>query len=217
MNGRPRLRPAPGRAPDLARRSVQFLVGVAGMGLGVATMLEANIGVGPWSVFHDGLARVTPLSFGQTVVVVGVGVALLAWRWTGQRPGAGTVLNMLLVGPFIDLFRASGLVPAQDALLPGIVQLLAGVAILGTATGMYIGARFGAGPRDGFVLGLARVLKRSVRQVRTGLELTVLVLGAVLGGSVGLGTLLFALTIGPSMQVSLRLFRQRAPATAAGD
>lgn len=187
------------------------------MGLGVATMLEANIGVGPWSVFHDGLARVTPLSFGQTVVVVGVGVALLAWRWTGQRPGAGTVLNMLLVGPFIDLFRASGLVPAQDALLPGIVQLLAGVAILGTATGMYIGARFGAGPRDGFVLGLARVLKRSVRQVRTGLELTVLVLGAVLGGSVGLGTLLFALTIGPSMQVSLRLFRQRAPATAAGD
>jgi uncharacterized membrane protein YczE len=201
----------------MARRSVQFVIGLAGMGLGVATMLEANIGVGPWSVFHDGLARVTPLSFGQALMAVGVGVALLAWRWTGQRPGPGTVLNMLLVGPFVDLFRASGLLPEQHALLPGIVQLLAGVAIMGTATGMYIGARFGAGPRDGFVLGLARVLNRSVRQVRTGLEFTVLVLGAVLGGSVGLGTLLFAVTIGPSMQVSLRLFRRRVPAPAAGD
>src|SRR6056297_2695516 len=125
MNGSPRLRPAPGRAADMARRSVQFVIGLAGMGLGVATMLEANIGVGPWSVFHDGLARVTPLSFGQALMAVGVGVALLAWRWTGQRPGPGTVLNMLLVGPFVDLFRASGVLPAQEALLPGVAQLLA--------------------------------------------------------------------------------------------
>jgi uncharacterized membrane protein YczE len=124
---------------------------------------------------------------------------------------------MLLVGPFVDLFRGSGLLPAQEGLLPGVVQLLAGVAIMGTATGMYIGASFGAGPRDGFVLGLSRVLGRSVRQVRTGLELTVLALGALLGGSVGLGTLLFAVTIGPSMQASLRLFRRRVPAPAAGD
>ncbi len=185
------------------------------MGLGLAVMLEAGIGLGPWAVFHEGIARVTPLSFGQALMIVGVVIAALAWWWTSERPGPGTVVNMLLVGPFVDLFRAVGVVPVQDGLTLGTVQFLIGAMIVGISSGLYISARFGAGPRDMFVLGLSRLLGRSVRRTRTAVEVVVLVIGVVLGGSVGLGTVLFALVIGPSMQTSLRLFAPRPPARAA--
>lgn len=213
-------RSEPSRADALRRaafwgRVAQFLTGLAGMGLGLAVMLEAGIGVGPWAVFHEGIARVTPLSFGQALMSVGVVIAALAWWWTAERPGPGTVVNMLLVGPFVDLFRAVGVVPAQEALALGTVQFLIGAMIVGIASGLYISARFGAGPRDMFVLGLSRLLGGSVRRTRTGVEVVVLIVGVVLGGSVGLGTLLFALVIGPAMQTSLRLFAPRRRAAAA--
>jgi uncharacterized membrane protein YczE len=181
------------------------------MGLGIATMLEAGVGVGPWAVFHDGIARVTPLSFGQALMAVGVVVLGLAWLWTGERPGPGTFVNMAVVGPSVDLFRASGWLPVQEALAPGIVQALIGVAIIGLASGGYITVRFGAGPRDAFVLGLSRLAGWSIRRTRTVVELAVLAIGVALGGSAGLGTLIFAVTIGPSMQTSIRFFRALRP------
>lgn len=189
----------------------QFVLGLMGMGLGIATMLEAGVGVGPWAVFHDGIARVTPLTFGQALMAVGVAVLGLAWLWTGERPGPGTFVNMVVVGPSVDLFRASGWLPVQEALGPGIVQALIGVAIIGLASGGYITVRFGAGPRDAFVLGLSRLAGWSIRRTRTTVELVVLAIGVALGGSAGLGTLLFAVSIGPSMQTSLRLFRALRP------
>lgn len=195
-------------------RLLQFVLGLVGLGLGIATMLEAGVGVGPWGVFHDGIARVTPLTFGQALMAVGVVVLALAWRWTGERPGPGTFVNMLVVGPSVDLFRASGWLPTPDALLPGVAQALLGVALLGFASGAYISARFGAGPRDAFVLGLARVFGASIRRTRTVLELVVLAVGFLLGGTAGVGTLLFAFTIGPSMQASLRIFGPRPVAHA---
>lgn len=208
------------RAPWFYLRLAQFLVGLTAMGLGLAVMLEAGVGVGPWAVFHEGLARVTPLTFGQALVGVGVVVVSLAWWWTGQRPGPGTFVNMVMVGPWVDVFRASGWVPSPTEFVPGVAQFLLGVAIVGTASGMYITARFGAGPRDGFVLGLSRLLGRSVRRTRTYLEIAVLASGFLLGGTVGIGTALFAVTIGPSMQFSMWAFTQaapRAPRPAAGD
>jgi len=212
---------APGswRRPAFWGRVVQFVLGLMGLGLGIATMLEAGVGVGPWAVFHDGIARVTPLTFGQALMVVGVAVLGLAWLWTGERPGPGTFVNMAVVGPSVDLFRASGWLPAQEALAPGIVQALIGVAILGLASGVYITVRFGAGPRDAFVLGLSRRAGWSVRRTRTTVELVVLAIGVALGGSAGLGTLLFAVTIGPSMQTSIRLFRvlRPPPLATSGD
>ena len=188
------------------------------MGLGLAVMLEAGIGVGPWAVFHEGIARVTPLSFGQALMSAGVVIAGLAWWWTSERPGPGTLVNMLLVGPFVDLFRTVGVVPTQEGLALGTAQFLIGAMIVGTASGLYISARFGAGPRDMFVLGLSRLLGGSVRRTRTAVEVVVLIVGVVLGGSVGLGTVLFALVIGPAMQASLRLFApRRRTAAAVGD
>lgn len=201
-------------------RVTQFLLGLTAMGLGLAVMLEAGVGIGPWGVFHQGLARVTPLSFGQALMAVGVLVVSLAWLWTGQRPGPGTFVNMVIVGPWVDVFRTSGLVPAPEAFLPGVAQFLVGLTITGVASGMYITARFGAGPRDGFVLGLSRLLGGSVRRTRTVLEIAVLSAGFLLGGTVGVGTALFAALIGPIMQFALRLFtRLPSPAVrpAAGD
>lgn len=211
-------RPSPLRRlsrPSFLGRLLQYLLGLVGLGLGIATMLEAGIGVGPWGVFHDGLARVTPLTFGQALMAVGVVVLALAWRWTGERPGPGTFVNMLVVGPSVDLFRASGWLPTPETSMLSVGQALLGVALLGLASGAYISTRFGAGPRDAFVLGLARLFGASIRRTRTVLELVVLAVGVGLGGAWGLGTLLFAFTIGPSMQTSLRIFRPRRPLAPA--
>lgn len=193
----------------------QYVAGVTGLGLGLAILLEAGIGLGPWGVFHDGIARVTPLTFGQALMGVGVVVLTVAWLWAGERPGPGSFANMLIVGPAVDLFRATGWIPVQDGLAAGFVQALIGVMVLGLASGMYITTRFGAGPRDSFVLGLARLFGGSIRRTRTIIELVVLVIGIALGGTFGLGTLLFALSIGPSMQTSMRFFRRLRPVPQA--
>lgn len=195
------------RAPAFWGRFVQFHLGLMTLGLGLAVMLAAGVGLGPWTVFHEGLSLVTGLSFGRTLQLVGLVVLALAWWWTGQRPGLGTFINMLLVGPWVDVFRA-GWMPAPQAWLPGMTQFLVGLSLVGMGSGLYITAELGAGPRDGFVLGLARKLRRSVRRTRAFLEFTVLALGYLMGGTVGAGTVAFALLIGPLMQFFLRLFRR---------
>lgn len=188
------------------QRLVQLNLGLMALGLGIALMLEANIGNGPWTVFHQGAALLAGLSIGRMMQLVGLAVLGLSMLLAHTRPGVGTVLNMLLVGPWVDAFRALPFFPRADAWWWGVPEFLLGTALAGLATGLYITARLGEGPRDGFVLGLARVLRVGVRTARTGLELTVLLSGWLMGGSVGLGTVLFALLIGPLMQFFLRLF-----------
>lgn len=205
-----RLRPV--ARPALLLRGLQLHLGLALLGLALATMVEAGVGMGPWGVLHVGLAEATGLSFGRTVQLVGIVVVALAWALFRVRPGGGTLVNMLLVGPWADLFLAQAWLPRAAGWPLQLLQFAVGVALVGFATGMYVAARLGAGPRDGFVLGAAARLGRSVRRVRTGLELLVLALGALLGGPIGLGTLLFALLVGPAMQASLRLFRYRPAA-----
>ena len=196
------------------RRLVQLNLGLTVLGFGIATMLEAGIGLGPWTVFHQGLSFVTGLSIGRAMQGVGLVVLLLSWLLTGTRPGLGTALNMLLVGPWVDLFRSLPIVLHPSSYVVGIAVFLAGLVMQGLGTGLYITASLGAGPRDGLVLGLARLLSTSVRVTRTGLELLVLLSGWLMGGRVGLGTVLFALGIGPLMQLFLRVFGSRAPADA---
>lgn len=198
---------AAGTRRSLLRRLLQFPLGIAGMSLGLAVMLEAGIGVGPWAVFHDGIARVTPLTFGQALVLVGVVIGLLAWLWTGERPGPGTLVNMLSVGPLVDLFRSVPAMPTPEVWLAGLVQFLVGLLIVALGTGAYITARFGAGPRDMFMLGLSQKLGFTVRRTRTLIEIVVLACGMLLGGSVGVGTVIFAVAIGPTVQTMLRIFR----------
>lgn len=198
-------------------RLTQLNLGLLTLGLGIALMLEAGIGLGPWTVFHQGLSLVTGLSFGRVMQGVGLLVLLLSVVLTRTRPGLGTALNMLLVGPWVDLFRSQAFFPQAPNLPLGVAEFVLGLTLQGLGTGLYITARFGAGPRDGLVLGLSRLLRASVRATRTGLELLVLVSGWLMGGSVGLGTVLFAVGIGPLMQLFLHVFHRPAPAAHARD
>lgn len=195
------------------RRFLQLQLGLMIFGLAIAVMRKAGIGLDPWSVFHVGLSEQTGLSFGRITQLIGLVLLGVEFLLFGIRPGLGTILNMLLVGPWVDFYYAQAWLPEAQGLLWGIAQFMLGVMGVGLASGLYIAARFGAGPRDGFVLGLAERIKQSIRVTRGGLELTVLVLGYLLGGPPGLGTVLFALTVGQFMQFFLWLFRYKKPAS----
>lgn len=194
---------------------VRLQVGLFLFGLAVSLMLEAQIGLDPWSAFHDVLARRSGLSFGRISQTVGLLLIVFSRFALAVRPGLATVLNMLTVGPWIDLVRPHVAFVEPGLGVPGVVQFLVGIAVLGIATAVYIGARLGAGPRDGLVLGISIRIEKSVRASRIGVEVVVLIAAAILGGSIGLGTLLFAFLMGPTMQASLRLFRVSADPSPA--
>ncbi|WP_245527736.1 YczE/YyaS/YitT family protein [Aeromicrobium marinum] len=185
---------------SLSGRLLRLVVGLWLYGATMALLVEAGLGLDPWDVFHEGLADRLPLTFGQVVIVVGAAVLLL-WIPLRQRPGVGTVLNVLLIGIAADVTLAW--VPTPDDLIVQIGFLVVGTVGNGLAGALYIGADLGTGPRDGLWSGVVRRTGLSVRLVRTGLELTVLVLGFVLGGTVGVGTVVYALAIGPLVQFFL--------------
>ncbi len=179
--------------PPRGRRLCQLFAGLILYGVSDGMLLLAGLGVDPWDVFHQGLARHFGLGVGTWALIVGAAVLLL-WIPLRQRPGFGTISNVLVVGLVIDLMLAVFHQPHAMALR--IVMMLAGVLLNGVATGAYIGAGLGPGPRDGLMTGLA-ARGHSIRVVRTCIELTVLVIGWILGGTVGAGTVVYALAIGP--------------------
>jgi len=185
----------------------QLLGGLVLYGISSSLLVLAGLGLDPWDVFHQGLARHTPLAIGTWAIVVGAAVLLL-WIPLRQRPGIGTLCNVVLVGGTMDLVL--GQVHAPHALAARIACLVVGIFLNGVATGAYIGAGLGPGPRDGLMTGLA-ARGHSIRVVRTGLEVTVLVTGWLLGGTVGIGTVLYALSIGPLAHVFIPLFARGRP------
>ena len=187
----------------LRRRLVQLYAGLVLFGASDAMLLLATLGVDPWDVFHQGLARQFGLGVGTWAIIVGA-VVLLAWIPLRQRPGIGTVSNVLIVGAVIDLVMAT--VPPPHGLVVRVLVMLVAVLLNGVATGAYIGAGLGPGPRDGLMTGLA-ARGHSIRVVRTSIELTVLVCGWLLGGTVGVGTVVYALGIGPLAHVFIPLLR----------
>ncbi len=197
----------PGRN-ELRRRLLQLFPGLAACGVGLALMVRARLGLGPWDVLHQGLSTRTGLPIGTLVILVGL-VVILGWVPLRQRPGIGTVCNALLIGLVIDAVLAV----APEGLATRWAFLLAGVALMGLGSGLYIGAGLGPGPRDGLMTGLA-ARGHSLRLVRTLIELSALAAGWVLGGNVGVGTLLFALGIGPLVQAFLGRMTIPAPIPA---
>jgi uncharacterized membrane protein YczE len=187
----------------LLRRLVQLYVGLCCYGAGIAFQVRSNLGLDPWDVFHQGIARRLHVSLGLVVIVVGA-LVLLAWIPLRQLPGLGTVSNVVLLGLSLDAVQA--ILPTAHEMALRIGYLVIGIVAVGAATGLYIGADFGPGPRDGLMTGLARRTGRSIRLIRTAIELTVLAFGWLLGGTVGVGTLAFAVSIGPLTQLFLRLF-----------
>jgi uncharacterized membrane protein YczE len=197
-------------APDLGARLVQLVVGLVSVGFALALIVQADLGLDPWNVFHQGVSERTGIGLGW-VVILASGVILLLWIPLRQRPGIGTVLNALLIGLAIEAGIA--VLPSPSGLAARVAFLAVGIVINGIAIGMYIGAGLGPGPRDGVMTGLA-ARGHSVRVVRTGIELTALVTGFLLGGSVGIGTVVFAVTVGPIVHVTLPRF-DRGPAGPA--
>ncbi|WP_328536339.1 membrane protein YczE [Streptomyces sp. NBC_00344] len=191
------------------RRLPQLFTGLALYGFSLALMVRASLGVNPWSVLYEGLERHTSLSFGTISGVVGV-LVLLLWIPLKQRPAFGTFANIIVLAYTSDLGlllvpRHLG-IPARGGLLAG------GVLLNGLSVAVYVGARFGPGPRDGLMTGAAGATGRSMRSIRTLMEITVLIVGRLLGGNVGAGTVLYALAVGPVTQFFLPWFAYRSTA-----
>ncbi len=191
--------------PPRLRRLCQLSAGLVLYGVSDAMLLLPGLGADPWDVFHQGLSRRLGLGVGTWSILVGA-LVLALWVPLRQRPGLGTLANVVAIGSVIDLTLA--VVPAPHGLALRTVVLLAGVGLNGVATGAYIGAGLGPGPRDGLMTGLA-ARGRSIRVVRTAIELTVLAAGFALGGTVGVGTVVYAVAIGPLAHVFIPLLRIR--------
>ncbi|WP_238007753.1 hypothetical protein KZZ52_50390 [Dactylosporangium sp. AC04546] len=190
-----------GKTNRFGRRFVQLQLGLVLYGLSMALLIRAHLGLDPWDVFHQGVSERTGLSFGTVVIITGA-VVLLLWIPLRQRPGLGTVSNVIVIGLAADL--ALRLVPDAGAWWLRGALVAVGILLNGFATALYIGARMGPGPRDGLMTGLARRFPRlSIRLARTAVEVSVLALGWLLGGSVGVATVLYALGIGPLTQLFL--------------
>ena len=195
------LRPMfiPIRGDNLARRLIQLNIGLVLFGLGIGMMLQSDWGLPPWDVLHQGLAEQFGLTVGVWSIIVSA-LVLLAWLPLRERYGIGTLLNAVIIGVIIDL--AALVIPAPDQLLWRVVLNLAGIALIGFASGLYIGANLGPGPRDGLMTAIAR-RGPSIRATRWAIEITVLIIGILLGGTFGPGTIAFALLIGPIVQFFL--------------
>jgi uncharacterized membrane protein YczE len=183
------------------KRGILLLVGLCGYGVSMAMMVRAGLGLDPWDVFHQGLTRHTPMTLGVASAVVGV-VVLLAWIPLRNRPGIGTVANVIVIAVTVDATLA--VLPAPSMLPVRIAMMIGAVVLNAISTVLYIGAGLGPGPRDGLMTGLVARTGLSVRLVRTGIEATVLAVGWLLGGTVGIGTVIYAFGIGPLVQWFLR-------------
>lgn len=190
----------------LAVRWLSLLVGLALFAVGIMMLLQSRLGLSPWDVLNQGISKHTPLEFGTANTVVALVVLVLAWR-LGASIGLGTVANAVLIGLFVDLLmRAHAFAGVEDeAMVLRALVLVAGILVIGVASALYIGASLGAGPRDSLMLVLSHRTGRRVGLVRTVLESAVTVVGFVLGGKVGVGTLAFAFGIGPAIEASFWL------------
>lgn len=196
------------------RRLSQLMVGLVLYGWSMAMLVRSGLGLDPWDVFHQGLTHHVPLSFGQVTIAVGA-LVLLLWIPLRQRPGIGTVLNVFVIGIAADIGLA--VMPDVTALLGQVAMLAGGVVFNGLAGALYVGARLGPGPRDGLWVALTKRTGHSIRLVRTVLEVTIVAIGWLLGGVVGIGTVVYAVAIGPLVQLFMPWVEVRLPDAVVTD
>jgi len=187
----------------MPRRILQLLIGLPLYGVGAALTVDAGLGVDPWTVLAEGLSLRTGIGVGWMTNILGL-LILLVWIPLRQHPGIGTVANILVVGTAMQV--TLWVLPPINGLLAQFAMLVGGILLVAIASGLYIGARFGPGPRDGLMTGLRSRFGMPIWAARASVELTVLIIGWLLGGTVGLGTVLFAASIGPLVHVTLPLF-----------
>jgi len=190
-------------------RVIVFVIGVFILALGAATVMNGRVGVATWDVLHIGLSNLTKLSVGRCVQIVGVVMVLMTSFFEKKRPSMGTVLNLLMVGFFLNTILDSNLIPSFAGMIPRVILLIAGIVLMGIGSGMYVASKIGAGPRDGMTLFIAKRFSISVRLSRTLLEITALTTGWIIGGPVALGTFVSVPLIGPVMQASLKFWTRQ--------
>jgi uncharacterized membrane protein YczE len=189
-----------------------LLLGLVCFGVGIAIMAAAGVGLGPWEVLNQGISRHTGLAMGTVSILIGLPILLL-WIPLGEYPGIGTALNVLVIGTATNLVLP--LLPTPSALPAQVAMMLVGVTSIGLGSGLYLGTHLGPGPRDGLMTGMHARYGWSIRRARTLVEVTVLIVGFVLGGTVGIGTIVFAFGIGPLVQLFLRFLDHESRASIA--
>lgn len=187
----------------MTRRLIQLFLGLALYGFSIGLVIRSELGGNPWDVFHQGLSARTGIGLGTIIIIIGAAVLLL-WIPIRQRPGIGTISNVFLIGIWADI--SLWLIPPVQSLPLAWAMLVAGISLNGVAGGAYIGAGLGPGPRDGLMTGLVKRTGGSVRVIRTSIEVTVLGIGWLLGGTIGVGTVLYAIAIGPILHKMLPIF-----------
>ena len=188
---------------DLLRRLPVLLLGLVVFGIGIALMVRAGIGLGPWEALHQGIQIRTGIPMGTVSIILGFPIIALWWP-LGERPGLGTLMNVALIG--LATNAGNAILPAQTAPALQVAQMLAGVVVIGLGSGLYLATDLGPGPRDGLMVGVHHRFGWSIRRSRTVIEVLALAAGWLLGGTIGLGTIVFAFGIGPVVQVMLGIF-----------
>ena len=196
----------------LTRRIIQLLVGLFAYGIGISLMVQAGVGIAPWDVLTQGISRQTGLDFGLLTNIIGAAV-LVCWIPIRQKPGLGTLANVLLIGPSAQL--GLWILPQQRMLVFQVLYFVAGLLLVAVATGLYIGARMGPGPRDGLMTGIHARTGWRLWAIRTVIEVTVLLIGWALGGNFGPGTIVFALLIGPLVAITIPRLTVPLPSAVA--
>lgn len=167
-------------------------------------MLNSNLGLSPWDVFHQGISRVTNITIGQASIAVGI-VFVILGMILGQKLGIGTILNMIIVGQFMDLIIEMNIIPVASTVIGGIFMMIIGMLVMGIGCYLYIGCGLGCGPRDGVMIGISQKLNKPIKYVRASIEITVLILGYILGGKIGVATLISAIGLGYSIQLIFKI------------
>lgn len=191
--------------PQFALKLIRLFFGLALYAIGIVCTINAHLGLSPWDVFHQGLSHQFGITMGQASICIGLVVVLLDWR-LGERVGLGTLCNMLFIGLFVDVLMLNHLIPIFDFLPLQVLMLVSGMMIIGLATYFYISASMGSGPRDGLMVALTKKTGRSVRFIRNSIELSVLIIGTLLKGQVGFGTVVMVFAGGYFVQFAFKLF-----------
>lgn len=191
---------------QILQRVIRLFIGLFLYAVGIVLTINANLGLAPWDVFHQGITHLTGITMGQASIAVGIILVILN-AVLGERLGWGTLCNMLFIGLFMDLLMFNHLIPIVKGIVPGVIMMFIGMTVIGVASYFYIGAGLGSGPRDGLMIALTKMTNKSVRFIRNSIELCALVIGYILGGFVGLGTLIMALTLGYIIQFSFKILK----------
>lgn len=213
MSSSPAVTPRPLRERTV-ERLLRCVTGLAFFGIGIAFFVKSTLGVPPWDVFHSGVSKHTGLGLGTVLIIVAFFVLLL-WIPLRLRPGIGTILNAVEIGLVENI--AQDLLPDTSNIAVRIAFMAAGMLCIAAGSGFYIGAELGSGPRDGLMLGLNKRFGISVRLARTVVEVSVMIIGILLGGKIGIGTFVFAFGIGPLVQIMLKVFRMSNAQVAAAE